>query len=107
MKKFVELYCNYGCLSAEKRTLYSHGAPIASAVASEKITVKLPDKFWSDGWVVEENEAGELLLQSPGGWRYTWDMVLEGNQTPCIYAIDEDGKGHRYKLEKCEEHHEG
>ena len=36
MKKIAELYCNYGCLNAGKRTLYSHGIPIDSAVVSEK-----------------------------------------------------------------------
>ncbi len=100
MKEFVELYCNYGCLSAEKRALYSYGAPIDSATTSEKITVSFPDRFWSDGWTIEENEMGEQLLCSPWKRNYTWDMVLEGNQTPCVHAVDEDGHDRRYMLKK-------
>ena len=106
MKKIAELYCNYGCLNAGKRTLYSHGTPIDSAVVSEKITVKFPDKFWDDGWTVSENETGEQLLCSPWGWNYLWNDVLQGNQTPCIYVIDKNGKDHRYILKKCEDLHE-
>lgn len=98
MKRFVELYKNYGCLSAEKRVLYSHGAPISTGTGFEKITVKIPNKFEDDGWTREQAESGEELLYSPWGFAYTWDMVLEGNTSPCIYAIDADGIGHRYKL---------
>lgn len=100
MKRFVELYENYGCLSAEKRVRYSHGAPISTGVGFEKITAKLPNKFEDDGWTREQAESGEELLCSPWGFAYTWDMVLEGNSSPSIYAIDADGIGHRYKLTK-------
>lgn len=98
MNRFVELYKNYGCLSAEKRALYSHGAPISTGTGFEKITAKLPNKFEDDGWTREMAESGEELLYSPWGWNYTWNDVLEGDENPCIYAIDADGIGHRYRL---------
>lgn len=98
MKRFVELYANYGCLSAEKRVLYSHGAPISTGTGFEKITVKIPNRFEDDGWTREIAESGEELLYSPWGFAYTWDMVLEGNSSPCIYAIDANGIGHRYRM---------
>lgn len=97
-KDFVTLYANNGCLGAELRTIYSYNAPVNTAVASEKITVRIPAKFWDDGWTREIAESGEELLCSAWGFAYTWDMVLEGNSSPCIYAIDADGIGHRYRL---------
>lgn len=105
MKKFVELYCNYGCLGAELRTLYSYDAPISTAVVSETITVRIPTKFWEDGWTFGENYMGDELLCSPWGWNYKWNDVLEGNEIPCIYVVDKNGFGHRYKLEECKECH--
>lgn len=84
----IELYRNYG---AEK--VYSHGVPIASATTSEKIRVEFPDEFWDDEWTI-----GEQLLCSPWGQKYPWDMVLDGNQTPCIHVVDNDGNDWRYPL---------
>lgn len=89
----IELYRNYG---TEKT--YSHGAPIASATTSEKIRAEIPDEFWDDEWTIETNTAGEQLLCSPWGQKYTWDMVLEGNETPCIHVVDNDEDDWSYEL---------
>ena len=97
-KNFVTLYANNGCLGAELRTIYSYNAPVNTAVVSEEITVRIPAKFWEDGWTLGENYMGIELLCSPWGWNYTWNDVLEGDEIPCIYAIDADGIGHRYRL---------
>lgn len=43
MKNSIEIYKNYGCLAAEKRNLYTYGAPHATAVCSDKMTVEIPD----------------------------------------------------------------
>lgn len=94
--KYVELYRNYG-LGAEK-TMYSHGAPVASATTSEKVRAEFPDEFWDDEWTIENNTAGKQLLCSPWGKKFTWDMVLKGNQTPCIHVVDNDGDDWRYTL---------
>lgn len=98
MTKFVTLYANNGCLGAELRTIYSYSAPVNTAAVSEEITVRIPSKFWEDGWTFGENYMGTELLCSPWGWNYTWNDVLEGDEIPCIYAIDADGIGHRYRL---------
>lgn len=98
MTKFVTLYANNGCLGAELRTIYSYSAPVSTAAVSEKTTVRIPSKFWEDGWTFGRNCMEEELLCSPWGRNYTWDMVLEGNSSPCIYAIDANGIGHRYYL---------
>lgn len=98
MTKFVTLYANNGCLGAELRTIYSYSAPVSTAAVSEEITVKIPNKFWEDGWTFGENYMGTELLCSPWGWNYTWHDALEGDDIPCIFAIDADGIGHRYKL---------
>lgn len=94
----IELYRNYG---TEKT--YSYSAPIASATTSEKIRAEFADGIWEDnpwddGWTIEENETGKQLLCSPWGQKYTWDMVLEGDKTPCIHVVDNDGNDRTYPL---------
>ena len=91
--KYIELYRNYGA-----ENVYSHGAPIASATTSEKIRAEFPDEFWDDEWTIENNPADEQLLYSPWGQKYTWDMVLDGNETPCIHVVDNDGNDWSYTL---------
>ena len=52
MKKLL-IYANYGCLGAEKKIIYTYGAPHSQAVAYEKMTIIVPAD-----WELIETEAG-------------------------------------------------
>lgn len=93
MRKTIEIYCNYGTLGAEKRNVYTCGQQSSTAVCSDKMMVEIPD-----GWDLYETESGEMVAQAPWGFQYQINEVLEGNEKPYIYAIDQDGKGHRMEL---------
>lgn len=41
----IKIYCNYGVLAAEKRNVYTYGAPEATATCWDEITVEIPE-----GW---------------------------------------------------------
>lgn len=86
----IKLYRNYGCLSAEKRQIYTYGNPQPTAPIFEEIEVEIP----SD-WSVAHNKANELLLVSPWGQAYLPNEVLAGDEYPLIEVID--NHGNRYK----------
>ena len=79
----IKIYCNYGCLSAEKRNVYTYGAPEATATCWDEITVEAPE-----GWEPYENYMGELMVTAPWGTNYTINEVLEGNEKPCFSDYD-------------------
>ncbi len=89
----IEIYCNYGVLGAEKRNVYTYGGPHPSAVDSDRMIVQIPD-----GWETFQNQVGETMVQTPWGWTYEINDVLQGNKTPCFYALDENQKGCRVYL---------
>lgn len=93
--KTIEIYCNYGVLAAEKRNIYTFGAPHATATCSDKMTVVVPD-----GWELYQNQMGQTMVTAPWGWSYEINEVLQGNEKPCFYAMDKDMKGHRAHLEE-------
>lgn len=93
--KTIEIFCNYGVLAAEKRSVYTFGAPHATATCSDKMTVVVPD-----GWELYQNEMGRTMVTAPWGWDYEINEVLQGNEKPCFYALDKSMKGHRAYLEE-------
>ena len=96
--KTIELYKNYGCLTAEKRVIYTYGMPQPTATTSDRITVRIPD-----GWTADKNAAGVVLLTGPDGKTYEPNEVLSGNEFPAltIYTGPENLK--RYRMEVIEE----
>lgn len=93
--KTFDIYCNYGCLAAEKRNVYTYGAQHPTATCSDRITVKLPA---NDYFNIFETVSGDLAVETSWGFDYDLNDVLQGNETPCLYAVDREGKGHRVKL---------
>lgn len=93
--KTIEIYKNYGVLAAEKRNVYTFGAPHATATCSDKITVVVPE-----GWTIYQNQSGQTMVTAPWGWDYEINEVLHGNEKPCFYALDKNMKGHRVYLEE-------
>lgn len=94
------IYRNYGVLGAEKRNVYTYGAPHIRGVCNDELKVKLPDDC---GWKLFENNFGEILIESPWGWTYNLNEVLQGNENPYLYALDKDQKAHRVELIIIEE----
>ena len=95
--KEFEIFCNYGCLSAEKRNVYTYGWQHHTAACSDKMVVKLPENDW---FGIYETATGTLAVESAWGWNYDINEVLQGDEAPCFFAVDKDGKGHRIKLIK-------
>ena len=93
----IRIYCNHGVLAAEKRKIYTFGAPHDTAESWEEMTAEIPE-----GWKPFENAAGELMVTAPWGWDYSINEVLQGNKKPCFYALDKDMKGHRKYLKIIE-----
>lgn len=98
MKNSIEIYKNYGCLTAEKRSLYTYGAPHATAVCSDKMTVEIPD-----GWTLSETVSGGMIATAPWGWDYQINEVLAGDATPIFSARDKDGRSYKRALKVVSE----
>lgn len=91
----IKIYANYGCLAAEKRTIYTYGNPAESAVTYDILTVKIPN-----GYSAFENNSGELIVESPWGRNYTVNELLAGSKkNPAFVAIDQHMKRHHDILE--------
>ena len=91
--KMLLIYANYGCLGAEKKIIYTYGAPHSQAVAYEKMTIIVPTD-----WELIETEAG-YKIKAPWGWTYDINDVLSGNRHPNFQAIDKDGMCHSIALD--------
>lgn len=90
--KTIEIYCNYGVLAAEKRNVYTFGAPHATATCSDKMTIVAPD-----GWELYQNEMGRTMVTAPWGWDYDINEVLTDIKGRAAFrALDKDM---RYKTE--------
>ena len=89
----LEIYRNYGCLSAEKRIVYTYSAAQPTAVTSDQVTVQLPQ-----GWTADKGAAGGIILTSPDGQRYLPDEVLAGNEQPMLEVCGSFGSKRRYML---------
>ena len=93
MNKTIEIYKNYGCLTAEKRSLYTYGVPHPTAVCSDKMTVEIPD-----GWTLCETVSGGMIVTAPWGWDYQINEVLAGDTSPLFRAVDKDGRSYMRAL---------
>ena len=93
--KTIEIYCNYGVLGAEKRNVYTFGGEHPHATCSDRMTVAVPDE-----WELYENQMGQTMVKAPWGWDYEINEILQGNEKPCFFALDENMKGHRVYLKE-------
>ena len=82
----IKIFKNYGCLAAEKRNVYTYGTEQPTATCADEIVVKIPD-----GWKVINSE-NDILLESPWGWTYNPNDLLNGNEKPCFMGYDRDGR---------------
>lgn len=97
--KTIKIFENYGCLAAEKRSIYTAENPAATATAWDEMTVAVPD-----GWDAWENNYGEAMVTAPWGMNYTVNQVLCGEKKPMFMAIDEYGDKHGVTLRIIEIH---
>ena len=93
----IKIYKNYGCLAAEKRSIYTYGAEQPTATCADVIIVKIPD-----GWKVVNSE-NDILLESPWGWTYNPNNLLHGNENPCFMGYDRNGRIFNIPLEVVEQ----
>ena len=94
MTETIDIYRNYGCLSAEKSVIYTYVAEQPTAVTSDRLTVTLPQ-----GWTADRGPAGDVVLTAPDGQRYLPDEVLAGDERPMFEVRDRSGSRKRYMLE--------
>lgn len=90
----ITIYKNYGVLAAEKRYVYTYGAPHPNAVCSDRMEAEIPSE-----WEIYKNQAGQTMVKAPWGWSYEMSQVLQGNKTPCFFALDREGNRHRAYLD--------
>ena len=91
------IYRNYGCLSAEKRCVYTHKCPADTAVVSDKLTIETPS-----GWDAYETPAEDLVLTPPDGIPCLLREILCGDEHPCVLRISADGSSHPVRLRVVE-----
>ena len=99
--KTLEIYRNFGALTAEKRYIYTFGNPNPTATTWDKLTVKIPDD-----WDAYENPYGETIILTPWGQPYTPNELLIGNNAPEFCAVDKNFQQHCIPLRilKIEKH---
>ncbi len=84
----IEIYCNYGVLSAEKRNVYTYGAAHPHSTCYDKMTVRVPEK-----WKLCEGQTGQVMVESPWGWCYDInDVLFDRNGDPVFRALDKQGR---------------
>lgn len=93
----IKIYCNYGVLSAERRNVYTYGAPHSAATCWEEMAVEIPED-----WEAFEDAIGNLMVTAPWGWTYEINEVLSGDKMPCFKAFDNSMKLHRTFLKVVE-----
>lgn len=93
----IKIYCNYGVLAAEKRNIYTYGAPHDAATCYDEMIVEIPEE-----WELYENNVGDLMVTAPWGWTYEINEVLSGDKMPCFKAFDNSMKLHRTFLKVVE-----
>lgn len=93
--KTIEIYCNYGVLAAEKRNVYTFGAPHATATCWDKMTVAVPE-----GWEIYQNQMGQTMVTAPWGWDYDINEVLQGKEYPYFRAYDKEMNMKKFRLKE-------
>lgn len=89
----IKIYENYGCLGAEKRSVYTAENPHATAAAWDEMTVAVPD-----GWDAWKNDTGEIIVTAPWGWSYSPNEILAGDKEPVFRVVDDHDKQHSVVL---------
>lgn len=89
----IKIFENYGCLGAEKRSVYTAETPHATATAWDKMTVAVPD-----GWEAWKNDTGETIVTAPWGWSYSINEILAGDKEPVFWVVDNHDKQHSVVL---------
>lgn len=98
--KTIELYVNYGVLSAEYQHIYTYGNPHMQAKVSEKIEVVIPST-----WELSENQFGELLITAPWGTAYRPHELLKSiDNEPYFQGCDKNGDFFTVKLVEINEY---
>lgn len=92
MKTF-KAFRNYGVMGAENRIIWTAGVPLSEI--NEETKLEVPD-----GWELYRNQMEQLMVSSPWGWNYEINDVLHGNEAPCFYALDKEGKRYREYLKE-------
>ena len=80
----IKIFENYGCLGAEKHSVYTAENPHTTATAWDEMTVAVPD-----GWNAWKNDTGETIVTAPWGWSYSLNEILAGDKEPVFWAIDD------------------
>lgn len=93
MEQTIEIIANYGCLAAEKRTIYTYGGPAETAKHSETLTVVVPDD-----WKLCKNKYDEVMVEAPWGEIYGINELLVGNKQPRFEAYDKEYNLHTAML---------
>lgn len=93
----INIYRNYGVLSAEKRNVYTYGGQHNTATCSDEIIVEIPD-----GWEIYESATGNKMVTAPWGWDYEINEVLYGNKIPQFRALNKDGELKYFDLKEIE-----
>lgn len=88
-------YINYGCLTAEKKNVWTAGTNHVSAVCSDRVEITVPEDC---GWELYETVMDNIGVTTPWGQDYPIHEVLAGNDTPCFRAYDNNNKLHRVNL---------
>ena len=89
----IKIFENYGCLGAEKRSVYTAENPHATATAWDEMTVAVPD-----GWEAWKNDTGETIVSAPWGWNYSLSEILAGDKEPVFWVVDNHDKQHSVVL---------
>lgn len=89
----IKIFENFGCLGAEKRSVYTVDNHHATAAAWDEMTVSVPE-----GWEAWENHSGAMGVTAPWGADYLVREILAGDKEPIFQAIDDHGKRHRVAL---------
>ena len=89
----IKIFENYGCLAAEKRSVYTVDNHHATAAVWDELTVSIPD-----GWDAWETCSGATGVTAPWGADYLVREILAGDKEPIFQAIDDHGKQRRVTL---------
>lgn len=89
----IKIFENYGCLAAEKRSVYTVDNHHATAVVWDEMTVSVPED-----WEVWESRSGATGVTTPWGVDYLVREILAGDKEPIFRVTDDNHKERRIPL---------
>lgn len=89
----IKIFENFGCLGAEKRSVYTVDNHHATAVVWDEMTVSVPE-----GWDAWENRFGATGVTAPWGTTYLVREILAGDKEPIFWVTDDNHKERRIPL---------